>query len=286
MLHFFSPRPGGDHFEFVRRHAEIHGQVADHLAIDFHGHLARAADDGAGRLEIFHVVHVRMRAEHDAAQIAGDVEIAEVFEDHHVQLAVIDLCVLENDEGAAVKAPVADQHEGPVLLFAARIDHEAGGFARGDLRGGDEVAQRAEIFPEIAVGLLHDLGVEAHAPELHESVLVGHREIDNARVAGLDDLPALAQIAGGNAEFRGEDIHRADGQEAQRHVGTGKAVHHLVHRAVAARRDHDLAALLHGLPRKFPRLARLGGGAHKRVPGKAADFFPQRLRLFPPGRRI
>ncbi len=226
---------------------------------------------------------MNVRAEKDAVQITRDVEVAEVFEDEHIEQAVVDPRVIENHERAAVKAPVADEHERSFFRPAVRLDHDLRRLAPGDLRGVDQITQRAEIAPEIARGFLDDLRVEADAAELHEVMAVGARQIDRARVAGGNDLPALRQIPGRQAEFGGEDVHRADGQNAECHARLADAVDDFVDRAVAACCDHRRESLRDPFGCKGTGLGRRSGLAHDRVGAKPRDLFVHRPGLFSAG---
>ena len=159
--------------------------------------------------------------------------------------------------------------------------------ARDHLRGAEQVGEGTEVLLHVPRGLLHHLGIEPDARELHEVLPVHPAEIDLARVAGLDHAPGLAR-AGRQAELRGEDIHRADGQDAERDIRAGDAIDHLIHRAVAAGGHDHAEALLHGIGGDRAGLARLGGRGHggaRRAGGRACAADPPRARPGPRGLR-
>ena len=115
-------------------------------------------------------------------EVARDIEVGEVLEDENVELAVVDPGVLEKGDRTAVVAAVADEDEGAFAHLAVGFDEKPRRLARGDLRRGDEVAERPEVLFELPARRLHDLGVEADAGELDEVLLIGAQRDRRARV--------------------------------------------------------------------------------------------------------
>ena|SRR5436190_4502788 len=119
--------------------------------------------------------------------------------------------------------------------------------AGSDLRGGNEVAQRAKTAFESQTGFFHRLSVESNSGELDEVFSVCVWQINCAGVAITNNSPALPQISRGQAQFGGKDIDSADRQQTKRGRATGKTIYDLVDRAIAARRYNSPVSV----PRSF-----------------------------------
>src|SRR5437870_12994195 len=110
--------------------------------------------------------------------------------------------------------------------------------ARGDLRCRNKIAERAEAAFESQAGLLHRLGFESDAGELHEMFSIRAWQINHAGVSITDNLPALLQVARGQAEFGGKDIDGADWQQAESGRCPGETINDLIDRSIAAGRHN------------------------------------------------
>ena len=85
-------------------------------------------------------------------------------EDEDVEQAVLQIGFVEEGEGAAVKPTVSDEDERALDGRAALADDlEARRLFRGDLRGGEEIAERAEHLLDLPAVALDDLRIEADA---------------------------------------------------------------------------------------------------------------------------
>ena len=89
--------------------------MADQFSIHFEGHFlsAHRSDRQSARLKIFQVGQSQVRTHDDVLHIPDDVEIAEVFEDKHIQFSIIDYRLLEYGQRRPVITPVPDKHERP-----------------------------------------------------------------------------------------------------------------------------------------------------------------------------
>lgn len=119
----------GEDAEAAGDYFEGDGEIAYDVAIDFDGDGAGAGDADLGGLEIFDVAEGGVIAQDDGLEVADDIEVAEIFEDEDVEHAIVDPGFLEEDEGAAVVAAIADEDKGAVAGGAAAADREAGGIS-------------------------------------------------------------------------------------------------------------------------------------------------------------
>ena len=117
--------------------------------------------------------------------------------------------------------------------------------ARGHLGERQEVAHRAEHFFRIRSGLPDHFGIEADSGELDEVFVVGPWEIDQARTARFDHLPGLGKIVLRNTQFGGEDVHRADREDAKMNVGASDAIDYFVDCSVATGGNNRAIPLVH-----------------------------------------
>jgi hypothetical protein len=131
---------------------------------------------------------------------------------------------------------------------------------------------RAEVLFEIPARFLHDLRIETHAGELDKVAGIGAHQIDLASVPGEDHRPGGGEIVG-QAEFGGEDVHRADREDAERHAGAGDSVDDLIDRAVATGGDDGGETVANCLLGERTRVAGGGGGAECAV-WEAFDLLP------------
>lgn len=232
---------GGEYAEASRKDVKVDGDVSGEFAVDFDGDGLGAADGEAGGLEVFDVLGVGVAAHERGADIAGEAPVAGGFEEEDVEFAVVQECIAEEGEGAAIAAAVADEGEGASVGAFRGLEFEERAGAAGELGGGEEVGERAEAVFAFGGGGFDDLCIDADAGELDEVVLVGASEVDLAGVAVADDLPRGLEVAR-DAEFVGEDVHGADGEDAEGGTGEVEAVDDVVDAAVATGGDDGAVA--------------------------------------------
>jgi hypothetical protein len=159
----------------------------------------------------------------------------------------VGLGVLDDDGHAVDLAPVGlDADLRRADQVALRERRQGGGrevpLAQAGLEGG------------VAVDLLDDAGVEAHAGGEGEVALAGYPEV---HALGLEAVGHAEEVLGGvdhvvgDAECPAEDVGGAAGQGREGGVGAGQAVGGLVDGAVAAEGDDHVVALFGRLPREL-----------------------------------
>ncbi len=266
------------------------GELADDFAVNFDGDVAIGAGDvEALSLKVDDILEMQMRPEGDVLKVSHDVEDTEVLENQDVEPPIVDPGFAKDGEGTAIVAPVAEENEGAFVLnigSALRegaVNPEQRGLPHGDLRGAEEVAQGAEGFLGGPAGLLNDLGVEPDAGELDKGMAVGKGEVDLAGVSGADDLPAGPEIPG-DAEFFGEDVHGAGGQQAKGGLGAGETVDDFVDGPIASGGDDAGVALRHGVAGELSGLTFLVGEQEVGlIAGERADLLNEGAGAFPAG---
>jgi hypothetical protein len=129
-------------------------------------------------------------------------------------------------------------------------------------------------------------GIETDAGELDEIFVVGLRKIDQARTARFDHLPSLGEIVLGNTQFGGEDVHRADREDAKLHGGTPNAIDYFVDRSVTAGGNDGAVSLPDGPGGEISSIPRRAGTSHEHMVGKRGDVVPQGLGALAAGRRV
>src|SRR5437867_2120997 len=96
------------------------------------------------RLKIFDLRQTNLRTKKNVLQIFYDFQIAELFEHHYVQQAVIDNRVLKKRKWSAVAATVPNKNKRSLLdRSILRFYKQARRPSRGDLGGGNEVTKWA-----------------------------------------------------------------------------------------------------------------------------------------------
>lgn len=204
----------------------------------------------------------------------GDFEVAEILHDDDVEFAIIEFGILEDFDGGAIEAAIADEDEGAFTHHAFAFDGNSGWWLGGDLSGANEIAQGPEVFLKVPARALDDLRIEADPGQLHEVVIVRFREIDGTSVARLDDLPCFFKLVG-QSEFCRENVHCADRQNAQGRGRSRQAIHNVIDRAVAAGCDHGAYPLICRLPCKSTGITGSLGQSHFR-PRQLFDPLPSR----------
>lgn len=268
-----------DDIQPLRGEAEMCRNAPGELAIDLDGDVVVGAGDAEfPGVEVVEVIEVGVQAGDDAGEVADEIEVALALCDDDVEETVVEAGIFEDLERGAVVAPIPDEDEGTFAGDAICLDEQAWRLLRGDLRGIEDVAERAEAFLELGSRGLDDAGIEADAGELDEVLVVRHGEIDGASVAGLDDVPRLLEVAG-DADLGGEDIHGADGEDAEGGFAAGETIYHLIYGAIAPGGHDDSIASLGGFVGDAASIARAAGGlyASRRegtdaVPGEAGAF--------------
>ncbi len=225
------------------------------------------------RLEVGDVGEFRQRSKKRSAKIADESEVIHVFENVDVEQAVLDVRIAKEREGTAIEPAIADEEEGAFhrsmeIAFHAQLGRPF----RRDLGGREEITQRAEDLFHLPVVALDNLRVEADAGHLDEEMAVGAGQVDQLRVSGADDLPRRDEIER-DAEFHGEDIYRAEGQNSERDGCAAHAVDHLVDGAIAAGRDDGIEPLLDGALGLRLGVAGTLGGADDHVARQALEPF-------------
>lgn len=108
-------------------------------------------------------------------------------------------------------------------------------------------------------------------------------------MAGLpagDDFPTGFQVARWQAELRGVNIHRAEGQKSERRAAAGDSVDHFIHSAVAARRDDVTKSVPYCSPRESLRFTGPGGEKQRGAARDGFDAILQSARALTAGGRI
>ncbi len=183
----------------------------------------------------------------DGVEVAEDIDVGDFFEQADVEGAVIKAGGGKEDKGTAVVAAVADEDEGAFHGFAgAEFDMEFGRFLGKKVAGGDDIAQRTEVFFELEIGIFDDLSVETDAGELDEEAVIGVGEVDGPGATAANDLEGSVNIVG-DAEFGGEDVHGADGEDPEGGRGAGDSVDDFIDGAVAAGGHDGGEAFINGL---------------------------------------
>src|SRR5205807_6909361 len=176
----------------------------------------------------------------------NNVEITDSLKYDDIEQAAVDEGALKEWERPPIKAPIADEDKGAFHGFRAfRLNHKMRRRAGGDLRCRNKIAKGAKTAFEGQAGLLHRLGVESDAGELHEMFSIRIGQIDRAGMSITNNLPALLQVARGQTEFGSKDIDGADRQQAERGRCAGETINHFIDRSIAASR--------HNSPVPFPR---------------------------------
>src|SRR2546428_10373664 len=103
--------------------------------------------------------------------------------------------MIKREERPAVKTPISNEIRRSFLNRSIlRFDRKLRRLPCGNLRRGDEIAERTETSFESEAGFLDDLCVESHAGELDEVFPVCARKIDKAHVVVLNHIPAKLEI--------------------------------------------------------------------------------------------
>ena len=130
-------------------------------------------------------------------------------------------------------------------------------------------------------------GEEGEAAGLGTAIETGEgrlRQVDAAFAPLPDDLPSGGEV-GGNPQFLGEDIDRAErnhGQpgpvESPGHIG--QSVQNLIHRAVSTGSDHRFTAFPRQIRREHTRVSRSAGGEDADSGAEFRKPIPEPERLF------
>jgi len=106
-----------------------------------------------------------------------------------------------------------------------------------------------------------DLGIEAEAHGIAKRMAVGRARVDGGdAAAGIGQELKRPVRRGGNSEVECEPVARAAGNERERGRGADERLCDLVHRAVAADRDHPGAVVVDRGERQLGGMTRRLGG--------------------------
>src|SRR5438105_5330502 len=237
---------GREHPETPFPHSKLDRAGPDQFAIDLDWDLILGGNTQTLGLKILQFWHADGGAEDHLLQITNNLEIADSLKYDDIEQAVVDEGAFKERERSTIKAAISDEDKGAFHGFRAfRLNHKMRRRAGGDLCCRNKVAERAEAAFERQAGLLHRLGVESDAGELHKMFSVRVWQINGAGVSITNNLPALLQVARGQTEFRGKDINGADRQQTERGRCPGETINHFIDRSVAAGRNNS--------PVPFPR---------------------------------
>jgi hypothetical protein len=245
--------------------SKVNRAIACEFAIELHGDVLFACYAQSLRPKIFDFGNLNVGAEHHVLEVLDDFKIAEPREDDDVQQAVIDDSVFKKRERPSVKPPVTNENKRSLFhrrMF--RLDEELRRLPRGDLRCGDEIAERAETAFEREAGLFHHLRVQSDASKLDKISSIGARQIDQPDVCGFDDIPAALEIEHRQAKLHRENVHAAHGEHTQCGIAAGESVCYLADCSVAACRNDPRKSLLDcapGQPLRFAGMRRDADGA-------------------------
>jgi hypothetical protein len=129
-------------------------------------------------------------------------------------------------------------------------------------------------------------GIETDSGELDEIFVVGPWEIDQARIARFDHLPGLGKIVLGNTQFGGEDVHRADWEDAKMNGCACDAIDYFVDCSVPASGNNGAISLVHRAGGKASGVARGASTSHEHMVRERRNLVAQGFGAFAAGRRI
>lgn len=239
--------------------------------IDFDRDFFVGRNVDCARLEIFDVGEFGVNAEEHAAEIAHQRDVVHLLKNAHVEHAVLEIGLGENLERAAVEATVADEDEGAFDRVMIPCHAQLRRFLGDDLRGGEEIAERAEHFFRFQRRAFDHLRIESDSGHLHEAVIVRAGEIDRPDFSGADNGHRLGEVER-DAELHREDIDRADGDQSEIDRRAIEAIDHFIDRAVATGGDDRLVTLLHGAFGLSFRIARTFGEFENEIAGESVKF--------------
>ena len=104
-----------------------------------------------------------------------------------------------------------------------------------------EVGEPAQPVLQPAIGVAHQLGVEAGPGHDSEVLAVDLPEVEGPPPPRESDLTAAREVLR-DAEVVGEQVGRTGGDDRHRHTGAGKRVARALHHPVAAPHDHQVGA--------------------------------------------
>src|SRR5207302_2922939 len=119
---------------------ELDWAIADELAIELNRHRLVALHPQSRRLKILNLRNANFRTEHDVLEIFDNLEIAEAFENDHVQLPVVNDGMFKKWKRSAIKPAVSHQHERSFLdRRVVGLNRQPGWLTSRDLRRGNQI---------------------------------------------------------------------------------------------------------------------------------------------------
>src|SRR2546423_2962413 len=91
--------------------AKFHRAIADQFTVELHRHGLVAFHAQSPGLKIFDFRNANVRTEDDVLQIFNDFEIAETFEDDHIQEPVIEQGMFEKWKRTTIQTSIPNQNE-------------------------------------------------------------------------------------------------------------------------------------------------------------------------------
>lgn len=222
-----------------------------------------------------------MIPEGDGLNVAEKIPVRLMLEDEDIEQAVVEAGIFEKHKRTAVEAAIANKDEtAPTDGAIGRNDLDDRRRSGRNLGQREKIAHGAESFFGIGSGLADDLGVEAHSAKLDEIATTSGGKVHLAHMPGGNDLPCAGEIVLRNAEFAGEDIHGADGKDAEADIRPRDAIDHLIDGTIPACGNDGAETLPDPLAGELPGISGEAGGTNDRLRRKRLESLTESAGTF------
>lgn len=213
--------------------------VAVQLVVDFAFRCDVARGKGAQAGAFAGVAFGCAALQHAAEHFEEDGH-AFLVNDGGIELAVVIAGVGEKVAFSPVAFAVAQNHLGSCQLFPIGQGDGYGWVVfYCDFECGDDVGRRPEAFFQAGCYAVHNPGIQPEACHLQKRFVVDCEYVYGLSEPCLHGFEGNVEAARADAQFAGEDVHGAAGQDAEGGLGAGQSRCGVHQRAIAACRRNN-----------------------------------------------